>query len=45
MPTFPRKISGPKITAPSSLGPSMTTNKVTDTTKKDVKSKASSYSK
>jgi hypothetical protein len=29
MPTFPKTISGPKVVKPSSIGPSLTTNKVT----------------
>lgn len=29
MPTFPKKISGPKITKPASIGKSLTTSKPT----------------
>lgn len=45
MPTFPRKITGPSVKVPSSIGPSMTTQKVTETINKDGKAKGSAYNK
>ena len=35
MPTFPKKISGPTVTKPSSIGKSLTTSKPTATNCKD----------
>lgn len=36
MPTFPKKTSGPSVVVPSSIGSSLTTNKVTTCNAKTI---------
>lgn len=45
MPTFPKKISGPQVVKPSTLGPSLTTTKFTSSPQNTPSNRASSFSK